>query len=87
MIKIAVVPVTPFQQNCSLVWCEATGQGALVDPGGDVERLKAAVAETGMQVSKVLLTHGHVDHASGAGALAAHYGVDGVRGNAMRRVS
>ena len=72
MIKIAVVPVTPFQQNCSLVWCEATGQGALVDPGGDVERLKAAVAETGMQVSKVLLTHGHVDHASGAGALAAH---------------
>ncbi len=79
MIKIAVVPVTPFQQNCSLVWCEATGQGALVDPGGDVERLKAAVAETGMQVSKVLLTHGHVDHASGAGALAAHYGV-GIEG-------
>jgi glyoxylase-like metal-dependent hydrolase (beta-lactamase superfamily II) len=76
MIKIAVVPVTPFQQNCSLVWCEATNQGALVDPGGDVERLKAAVAETGMTVAKVMLTHGHVDHASGAGAIAAHYGVE-----------
>jgi len=76
MIKIAVVPVTPFQQNCSLVWCEATNQGALVDPGGDVERLKAAVAETGMQVGKVMLTHGHVDHASGAGAIAEHYGVE-----------
>jgi glyoxylase-like metal-dependent hydrolase (beta-lactamase superfamily II) len=75
MIKVAVCPVTPFQQNCSLVWCEETRQGALVDPGGDLARLKDAVAQTGMTVAKVMLTHGHVDHASAAGAIAEAYGV------------
>lgn len=75
MLKVAVIPVTPFQQNCSLVWCETTNQGALVDPGGEVERLEEAVSEMGVDIAKVLLTHGHIDHASGAGAIAEHYGV------------
>ena len=75
MLKCAIIPVTPFQQNCSLVWCEDTGEAAFVDPGGDVDQLKAAVAETGVKVAKVMLTHGHLDHASASGEIAAHYGV------------
>jgi hydroxyacylglutathione hydrolase len=75
MLKCAIIPVTPFQQNCSLVWCEDTGEAAFVDPGGDVDQLKAAVEETGVKVAKVMLTHGHLDHASASGEIAAHYGV------------
>jgi hydroxyacylglutathione hydrolase len=75
MLKCAIIPVTPFQQNCSLVWCEDTGEAAFVDPGGDVDQLKAAVTETGVKVAKVMLTHGHLDHASASGEIAAHYGV------------
>ena len=62
-MKIAVVPVTPFQQNCSILWCEATGQGAEVDPGGDVARIYRAVEEAGADIVMVLITHGHLDHA------------------------
>lgn len=69
-IQIAVVPVTPFQQNCSILWCTATMKGAVIDPGGDLERIRAAVAETGITVEKILLTHGHMDHAAGAAELA-----------------
>ena len=65
-----VVPVTPFQQNCAIVWSEATMTGAVVDPGGDLPRIRAAIDELGVTVEKILLTHGHVDHAAGAGALA-----------------
>lgn len=75
-IKIAVVPVTPLQQNCSIVWCETTMKAAIVDPGGDAERIKEAVAQTGVTVEKVLLTHGHVDHAAGATEVAEAYGVE-----------
>lgn len=74
-IEVAVIPVTPFQQNASLVWCAKTRRAAFVDPGGEPERLKAAAAERGVQVEKILLTHGHLDHAGAAAALAAHYGV------------
>ena len=70
-----VVPVTPFQQNCSIVWSEATMAGAVIDPGGDLPRIRAAVGELGVAVEKILLTHGHVDHAAGAGALADLLGV------------
>ncbi|MEQ9124514.1 MAG: MBL fold metallo-hydrolase, partial [Alphaproteobacteria bacterium] len=55
-IKIAVLPVTPFQQNCSIVWCETTMQAAIVDPGGDADRIADAVEQLGVKVEKVLLT-------------------------------
>ena len=61
-LKAAILPVTPYQQNCSLVWCTKTNRAALIDPGGEVERLKAAVAAEGLTLEKVLLTHGHLDH-------------------------
>lgn len=68
-LKAAIIPVTPFQQNCSLLWDEDTGAGVVVDPGGDVDRIMAAVAETGATVERILLTHGHMDHAGGAADL------------------
>lgn len=74
-MKVFVIPVTPFQQNCSLIVCEATQRAAVVDPGGDLERIRQAVSEHGATVEKVLLTHGHLDHCGGAKALAEHYGV------------
>jgi glyoxylase-like metal-dependent hydrolase (beta-lactamase superfamily II) len=74
-LKAQVLPVTPFQQNCSIVWCTETGRGAVVDPGGEVDRLKAAIGTLGISIEKVLLTHGHLDHASGAARLARELGV------------
>ena len=68
-LKAAVIPVTPFQQNCSLLWDEDTRKGVVVDPGGDVDRVLAALAETGAEVESILLTHGHMDHAGGAADL------------------
>jgi len=75
-IKIAVLPVTPFQQNCSIVWCEKTMKAAIVDPGGDAPQIIEAIGQVGVAVEKVLLTHGHVDHASGAQEVAEHFGVE-----------
>lgn len=74
-IQIAIVPVTPFEQNCSILWCTTTMKGAVIDPGGDLDRVRAAIAETGVSVEKILLTHGHVDHAAGAAELAESLGV------------
>lgn len=74
-IKARILPVTPFRQNCSLVWCTATNRGVLIDPGGDTERLKAAVAAEGVTIERLLLTHGHLDHASGTAKLARDYAV------------
>ncbi len=65
-MKFTLLPVTPYQQNCSLIWCEATRHAALVDPGGDVEMLLAAVERAGVTLKKLLLTHGHLDHVGGA---------------------
>jgi hydroxyacylglutathione hydrolase len=70
-----IIPVTPFEQNCSLIWCTETLRGALVDAGGDTERLQAAAASLGVRIEKLLLTHGHIDHAGGAGGLARELGV------------
>jgi glyoxylase-like metal-dependent hydrolase (beta-lactamase superfamily II) len=70
-----IVPVTPFQQNCSIVWCETTKRAAVVDPGGDVLRIVAALEETGAVAEKILLTHGHIDHAGGAAELKERLGV------------
>lgn len=68
-LKAAIVPVTPFQQNCSIVWDEATKLGAVVDPGGDVERILEAIHKLAVTPEKIVLTHGHIDHAGGAAAL------------------
>lgn len=65
-----VVPVTPFQQNCSVVWCSETLAGVVIDPGGDTDRILAVIHQHAVKVEKVLLTHAHLDHASGARALA-----------------
>lgn len=75
VLKAAIVQVTPFQQNCSLIWDEATGIGAVVDPGGDLDRIEAAIAEVGMKPEKILLTHGHIDHAGGAAELKEKLGL------------
>ncbi len=69
-LRAAVVPVTAFQQNCTLLWCTQTMRGAFVDPGGDLPRLEAAAAQHGVTIEKILLTHGHVDHCGQAGVLA-----------------
>lgn len=70
-----IIPVTAFAQNCSLIWCEETGEAALVDPGGDAARVKAEVASCKVAVKQILLTHGHLDHVGAAAELASHYGV------------
>ena len=74
-LKAAIIPVTPLQQNCSLIWCTATSAGAFVDPGGDLDRLKAAAADQKVRIEKILLTHGHIDHCGSAGILADELGV------------
>lgn len=74
-MQAAIVPVTPLQQNCSLVWETATMRGAVIDPGGDVDRLLAAVDETGCTLEKILLTHAHADHAGGVAALVDRLGL------------
>ena len=77
MMKFRVIPVTPFQQNCSLLWCEETGEGAVVDPGGDLPLIVDTAAQLQVRIVKILLTHGHIDHAGGTAALAAQLGVPG----------
>jgi glyoxylase-like metal-dependent hydrolase (beta-lactamase superfamily II) len=70
----AVIPVTPFQQNCAVLWDEATKQAVVVDPGGDVDRILAAIAQAGVSVERIWLTHGHLDHAGGAAELKEKLG-------------
>jgi len=74
-LKAAIIPVTPFQQNCTLIWDEATKVGAVVDPGGDLDEITRGIAEAGITIEKILLTHGHIDHAGGADELRAKLGV------------
>jgi len=74
-LKAMIVPVTPLQQNCTLLWCTETMKGAFVDPGGDLDRLKAAAEQSGSTIEKILLTHGHIDHCGSAGIFAAELGV------------
>jgi hydroxyacylglutathione hydrolase len=70
-----IIPVTPFQQNCSLVWCEQTMQGTFIDPGGEADRLLAAAEAEGVSIGQVLLTHGHIDHVGAGRELADRLGV------------
>ncbi len=74
-VRAAIIPVTPFQQNCTLLWCEKTKKAAVVDPGGDIERIRDAIAQSGVTVEKIILTHGHIDHAGGAAELREELGV------------
>jgi hydroxyacylglutathione hydrolase len=70
MMKYRIFPVTHYQQNCSLIWCDVTKQAALIDPGGEAGRLLQAVDEAGLKLEMVLLTHGHLDHVGAAAAIA-----------------
>ncbi|WP_119153278.1 MBL fold metallo-hydrolase [Caldimonas tepidiphila] len=70
MLRYETVPVTPFQQNCSIVWCDETMEGAVIDPGGELPRLLEAADRLGVTLRQILLTHAHIDHAGGAGRLA-----------------
>ncbi|MBT7831946.1 MAG: MBL fold metallo-hydrolase [Candidatus Marinimicrobia bacterium] len=74
-MKLEIIPVTPLQQNCSLLTCEVTNEAVLVDPGGDAEILKSRVAELQVKPVKLLLTHGHFDHAGAAAELAEFWGI------------
>mgnify|MGYP006092071941 FL=1 len=69
-LKYQVVPVTSFSQNCSIVWCDQTMEGIVVDPGGDVQQLAAIIEELGVKVVNLVLTHGHLDHVGGTVPLA-----------------
>jgi hydroxyacylglutathione hydrolase len=74
-LRLGIVPVTPLQQNCSLIWCTRTMRGAFVDPGGDLGQLRQALRNTGVTLEKILVTHGHLDHCGLAGEFAKEMGV------------
>jgi hydroxyacylglutathione hydrolase len=74
-IKAAIIPVTPFQQNCVLVWDDVSMEGTVIDPGGDVPKIMAAIAAQGVKLTQILLTHGHIDHAGGADELREKTGI------------
>ena len=74
-LQAAIIPVTPLQQNCCLIWCTETMRGAFTDPGGDLPLLKAAAAKQGVTIEKLLVTHGHLDHCGQTGMLAQELGV------------
>lgn len=76
MLKAQIVPVTAFQQNCSIIWCDETMEGAFVDPGGDVDALLERAKSLGVNIKKILLTHGHLDHAGGAKDIREKLGLE-----------
>ncbi len=74
-MQVYIIPVTAYAQNCTLLVCEQTGQAAVVDPGGDLDRILATAAQAAARIEKILVTHGHFDHVGGVAALAARLGV------------
>lgn len=74
-MKYLTIPVTPFEQNCSIVWCEETKACGVIDPGGDIEKLISAIDEHELKPEAVYLTHAHLDHVGGTQALATHYNI------------
>jgi glyoxylase-like metal-dependent hydrolase (beta-lactamase superfamily II) len=70
-LSAVVVPVTAFAQNCSVIWCEETRTGAVIDPGGDIEQIRSVIAAEGIELTKILLTHAHIDHAGATAELSA----------------
>ncbi|HSM20045.1 MAG TPA: MBL fold metallo-hydrolase, partial [Hyphomicrobiales bacterium] len=75
-LKAAIVPVTPFEQNCTLIWDEETKIAAVVDPGGDIDRVAAMIEQFELKVEKIIITHGHIDHAGGAAELKERLAVE-----------
>ncbi|NQZ89090.1 MAG: MBL fold metallo-hydrolase [Colwellia sp.] len=75
MLQFKIIPVTKFQQNCSLFWCDKTKHAVVIDPGGDLDLILAAISEQGLTLKKVLLTHAHIDHAGATKLLAEHFNV------------
>lgn len=69
-MKYRVVPVTHYQQNCSLIWCEHSRQAAVIDPGGDLDKIREAAREENVEIKKIFLTHGHLDHVGGTAELS-----------------
>ncbi|MDJ0951312.1 MAG: MBL fold metallo-hydrolase [Alphaproteobacteria bacterium] len=74
-LNAVIIPVTPFQQNCTLMWCTRTMRGVFVDPGGEVPRLLETMKQYQVELEKILLTHGHIDHAGGTAELAQQLGL------------
>jgi hydroxyacylglutathione hydrolase len=79
-----IIPVTLFEQNCTLIWCEATKKAVVIDPGGDVPKILAAIKQSNVTVEKIWLTHGHIDHVGGAAELRDALKVP-IEGPAYRR--
>ncbi|OCL23432.1 MBL fold metallo-hydrolase [Gilliamella sp. wkB171] len=75
MFQYQIIPVTAFQENCSIIWCDKTMEGAIIDPGGEPELLEKAVEKLGVKIKQILLTHGHLDHVGAAVTLATNFGV------------
>lgn len=75
MLQYQIIPVTPFSQNCTLLWCDDSMKAAVVDPGGEVDKILAAINATGVEVEKILLTHAHIDHAGATAELAAQLAI------------
>ena len=74
-LRYEIVPVTPFAQNCSVIWCQQTGLAAVVDPGGELDKIREVIARHELELDKILITHAHLDHASGTAELARSTGV------------
>ena len=70
MLRYETLPVTAFQQNCSLVWCDETNDAAVIDPGGELDRIRAAAQARSLTIKAIWLTHAHIDHAGGTGQFA-----------------
>ncbi|MFM8609579.1 MAG: MBL fold metallo-hydrolase [Burkholderiaceae bacterium] len=75
MLRYLTIPVTPFQQNCSLVWCDGTREAAVIDPGGDLDVILQAVEDERLKLQQIWLTHAHIDHAGATAELAARLGL------------
>ncbi len=74
-MQVIIVPVTPFQQNCSVIWDERTLEGAVIDPGGDLDQIREVIRDNAVTPTRILLTHAHIDHAGGTAELARELGV------------
>ena len=74
-MKLIIIPVTPFQQNCSILWCEETMKGAVIDPGGEIDNILQEAEARNIEIEKILVTHGHADHCGGVAALRERLGV------------
>ncbi len=75
MLKYSVIAVTPLQENCSLVWCNTTKKAAVIDPGGDVERIIALINDKGVELERILITHAHFDHVGAVADLAEQFNI------------